>query len=320
MDALVLGAGVSGLTCAVRLIEAGLDVEVWAEKSGVHTTSAVAAAIWYAYNVGPREKVDRWALESYAQFRALARDASSGVTMRRGVELLPEDDVAPDWRTALDGFRVLPRVAGAHRTAFEYVVPVVEMPLYLAHLERLLHRGGARIVERSVASLDDALAASPLVVNCTGLGARALASDHDLHPIRGQVVRVERCGIEQFLLDDYNPRGLTYVVPRSRDCVLGGTADDDVEDTTPDEDVTRAIIARCAEHDARLATARVIGVAVGLRPGRSAVRLESETRPNGGRIVHDYGHGGAGVTLSWGCANEVLQLARATKDRQRAAR
>lgn len=319
MDALVVGAGVSGLSCAVRLSEAGFQVEIWAEQRGAHTTSAVAAAIWYAYKAGPREKVDAWALESYAEFRDLARDADTGVTMRAGVELLPDDGVSPAWRSALDGFRALSRARGVPGTAFEYVVPVVEMPLYLAYLERRVLRAGVRVTERPLDALDDALAVCPLVVNCTGLGARALANDADLHPIRGQVVRVEKCGIERFLLDDYNPRGLTYVVPRSNDCVLGGTAEDGVERLEPDDAVTRAIVARCAEHEPRLAHARVLGVAVGLRPGRASVRLECEARARG-LVVHDYGHGGAGVTLSWGCASEVLRLARSNGGVQRAAR
>ncbi|MFN0241700.1 MAG: FAD-dependent oxidoreductase [Planctomycetota bacterium] len=319
MDALVVGAGVSGLSCAVRLGEAGLRVEIWSEQRGARTTSAVAAAIWYAYKAGPREKVDAWALESYAEFRHLARDAASGVTMRAGVELLPDDGVSPAWRGGLDGFRALARGEGTRGTAFEYVVPVVEMPLYLAYLERRALRAGARVIERKLHALDEALAVCPLVVNCTGLGARALTDDTDLHPIRGQVVRVDKCGIERFLLDDYNPRGLTYVVPRSHDCVLGGTAEAGLEGLEPDDAVTRAILARCTEHEPRLARAHVLAVAVGLRPGRSSVRLECETRERG-IVVHDYGHGGAGVTLSWGCANEVLRLARSAGGVRHAAR
>ncbi|HET7458205.1 MAG TPA: hypothetical protein VFJ74_11185, partial [Gemmatimonadaceae bacterium] len=52
---------------------------------------------------------------------------------------------------------------------------------------------------------------------------------------------------------------------------------------------------------------RVVGDAVGLRPARPAVRLEAEPR-EGGTVVHCYGHGGAGVTLAWGCADEVVGL------------
>ena len=59
-----------------------------------------------------------------------------------------------------------------------------------------------------------------------------------------------------------------------------------------------------------LADARVVGHRVGLRPVRSAVRLEAE-----GRVVHCYGQGGAGVTLSWGCADEVAALVATSADR-----
>ena len=47
---------------------------------------------------------------------------------------------------------------------------------------------------------------------------------------------------------------------------------------------------------------------VGLRPGRMEVRLEREEK-NGKYLIHNYGHGGSGVTLSWGCADEVVELA-----------
>ena len=71
------------------------------------------------------------------------------------------------------------------------------------------------------------------------------------------------------------------------------------------------IRARCAAALPALATARVLGTAVGLRPARSEVRLEAERR-GGGTVVHCYGHGGAGVTLAWGCAEEVVELVVAT--------
>jgi D-amino-acid oxidase len=45
---------------------------------------------------------------------------------------------------------------------------------------------------------------------------------------------------------------------------------------------------------------------VGLRPGRPEIRLEREDGPI--PRIHNYGHGGSGITLSWGCAEETLRL------------
>jgi D-amino-acid oxidase len=122
-------------------------------------------------------------------------------------------------------------------------------------------------------------------------------------------VRTERLGIERFLLDDSNAESISYVLPRVTDCILGSTVEPGREDCASDPQATEAILARCAVLEPRLRRARVLGVAVGLRPGRPEVRLEAEEPRPGQLLVHDYGHGGAGVTLSWGCANEVLELA-----------
>lgn len=314
--AIVVGAGVSGLSSALRLIEGGFAVELWTRDLPQRTTSNIAGAIWYPYAVGVDARVERWARESYAEFARLAQVEGSGVTLAAGVELLAfgaVDDNARH-RAHIPNVEALPARALAPRFehGFELALPVVEMPLYLAFLLRRFEARGGRLVERAIASLDDALAAAPLVVNCVGLAARELCGDREMVAIRGQVVRVERCGIERFALDDYDPRGVTYVVPRSRDCVLGGTRDEHCEELVPDESATRAILGRCIELEPRLAGARVLSVAVGLRPGRKCVRLERESTQRGA-ILHNYGHGGAGVTLSWGCANEVLALAGTTR-------
>jgi D-amino-acid oxidase len=129
-------------------------------------------------------------------------------------------------------------------------------------------------------------------------------------PVRGQVVYVEQNGVEEWLLDQADAERLVYVVPRERDVVLGGTAVEGAEDTRPDPEVAEAIRARCVAALPALSGARVLGTRVGLRPARPAVRLEAEGRA-GGTVVHCYGHGGAGVTLAWGCAEEVAGLVRA---------
>jgi D-amino-acid oxidase len=315
MKARVVGCGVCGLSAAIRLAERGFEVEAWTRESPARTTSAVAPAIWYPFKTGPADKVARWASETRRELIRLARDASSGVVLRRGIELITPN--APRgsgaFQAAPEEARELPAgdLPRGFVRGFELTLPVAEMPIYLAYLERRLRSLGAHIVERKLRSLDEALQDVELVVNCSGLGARELAADRTLFPIRGQVVRVERGGIDQFLLDDYDEKGVTYVVPRSNDCVLGTTVEVGVGDLTPDESSTRDILERCAALVPALKGARVLSVSVGLRPGRAEVRLEAEPRPGGKRVIHDYGHGGGGVSLSWGCANDVVALASA---------
>ena len=312
-EAVVIGAGVAGLTSALRLIEDGWRVRVWAAEPPERTTSAVAAAIWYPYRAGPVDRVREWGERSFAAFEALAADPDTGVRMAAGTELLaPGGDVSavPGWAAHIADFRV----AGDDevppgRVGWTFTVPIVDTSVYLGWLADRLERAGGTIEIRRVASLAEAAEAAPLVVNCSGLGARELAGDDALRPVRGQLVRVENPGLTRFWLDDDNPGGLTYIVPRRGDCILGGTAEDDVEDLAPDPADGEATRRRCVELEPALAGARVLELRVGLRPWRPEIRLEAETLPGGARVIHNYGHGGAGVTLSWGCADRVVELA-----------
>jgi D-amino-acid oxidase len=182
------------------------------------------------------------------------------------------------------------------------------MPIYLSYLTDRFRAAGGRLERSPVPSLDQALAVTPVVVNCSGIGARELVPDPRVRPVRGQVVVVSNPGVEEFFAEHPGPSTrLRYVLPHETTVVLGGTAEPDLADRTPDPEVTRRIVAGCAEVVPALAAARVLEQRVGLRPVRDEVRLEPEDRP-GGRIIHNYGHGGAGVTLSWGCAREVAAL------------
>jgi D-amino-acid oxidase len=100
-----------------------------------------------------------------------------------------------------------------------------------------------------------------------------------------------------------------YIVPRliSGTCVIGGTDTDDWTQTATDAEAAE-IFERCAAADPSLEAGNRKG-RVGLRPTRRKVRLELEVI--GGRdVIHNYGHGGGGFTVSWGCAQEVLRLVR----------
>ena len=100
-------------------------------------------------------------------------------------------------------------------------------------------------------------------------------------------------------------------MPRADDAILGGVAEEGREDLAPDDATSEGILARCARLEPRVLELERLEVKVGLRPGRPEVRLEAEVPAPGKLLVHDYGHGGAGVTLSWGCAEEVVALVRA---------
>ena len=294
---IVVGAGVVGLSCAVRLLEAGHRVDVVARDLPLETTSAVAAALWYPYRALPQDRVTAWSATSYAAFAALAADDGTGVRMRWGTEVLPEPRADPWWVGAVPGLERM-RVDG-YADGWSFTAPVIEMPIYLRWLAGRVDTLGGTVTRANLSRLP----AGPLVVNCAGIGSRLLAQDLTVTPVRGQVVLVAQTGLKQWWLDESGP---TYVVPRSRDIVVGGTDDEGDWSRTPDLATAERILARAVALVPELAGATVLRHRVGLRPVRPAVRVERV-----GDVVHCYGQGGAGVTLSWGCADEVVRLAAA---------
>ena len=215
MTTIVVGAGVVGLTTAVRLREAGVDAHVVAREDPLETTSAVAAALWYPYRALPAERVTAWSAATYEALAALAGVAGTGVRMLAGTERLAPDAPDPWWREAVPGFE---------RTAegLRFTAPVVDMSVHLPWLVERLRALGGSVERGAVGSLDDLEADA--VVNCAGLGARELARDPSLSAVRGQVVRVSAPDVREWLLDQSDPEDLVYVVPRVNDVVLGGTA------------------------------------------------------------------------------------------------
>ena len=301
----VVGAGVVGLSCAVRLAETGYDVGVLARDLPPETTSAVAAAIWYPYLAEPREQVLAWAADTFRELAALAGDDATGVRLRDGLELLPPDAPRlPWWRDAVPEVTSVDRPAAGVVHGWRLRLPVVDMAVYLSYLCDRLDAAGGTLTRHWL----DRLPGRGIVVNATGLASRAMAGDLSLHPVRGQVVRLAQTGVEEWRLDGSDEEHPVYVVPREHDVVVGGTAQDGSWDLRPDSATAAAILERATRLVPTLRGAPVLGHRVGLRPARPGVRLETVPHDDGadGGIVHCYGHGGAGVTLSWGCADEVL--------------
>ncbi|QSR30393.1 amino acid oxidase [Nocardioides sp. S5] len=295
---IVVGAGVVGLTCAVRLLEAGHRVDIVARDLPLETTSVVAAALWYPYRALPQDRVTAWAATSYAVFADLARDERTGVRMLTGTEVLRTPQPDPWWRAAVPSLDRETALPPGYTDGWTFVSPVVDMPVHLRWLKARVEELGGTLTRMNLSALP---ADGTLVVDATGLGARHFGADPSVTPVRGQVVVLEQVGLERWTLDADGP---TYVVPRSREIVVGGTAEEGEWSRTPDPATAEAVLRRATALVPELEGARVLRHKVGLRPVRPTVRLERV-----GDVIHTYGHGGAGVTLSWGCAADVVGLA-----------
>ena len=306
MRCTVVGAGVSGLSCAVRLLEAGHEVEVISDRFSPDTVSDVAAAIWYPFLTAPADRADGWGVATYAELERLAeQESESGVRMRDGKEYLREAVDPPGWSEDIAAFRILDdsEIPEGYVFGWQFRAPVIEMPLYMPWLRSRVEILGGSFVQSFVEDLNEV--SGEVVVNCVGLGARELCDDEEVRPARGQVIFIDQDpGIGHF---DQQPESLTYTIPRGDVTVLGGTAqvDDWGMDIRPEDN--DLILSKVEALWPQLDRSKIVGGTVGLRPSRSEVRLEVEYIGER-KVVHNYGHGGAGVTLSWGCAEEVANL------------
>lgn len=307
---LVLGGGVSGLSAGIRLLQAGHTVTIWARDLSPHTTSNVAAAVWYPYKAYPEERVLGWAAATFGVFSQLEAEPSAGVMLREGIELFPYAAPDPWWKPAVPHFRHadVSELPPGYADGYVFEAHVVAMDKYLPFLMRRFTELGGQIEQRTVATLDEAFQHDSLVVNCVGFHARELVGDQSMLAIRGQVVRVAQVGLTRFVLDDHGQDDIAYIVPRGDDIILGGVAQEGREGMAVDPETAVAIVQRCLRLEPRLRDATILEHRVGLRPGRPAVRLEREVYAPGQILLHNYGHGGAGVTLSWGCAEALVRL------------
>ena len=296
----VVGAGIVGLSAALRLREAGHDVTIRSERAPEESTSSLAAALWLPYLVEPEQEALRWSSTGLDVLRSLADDPATGVRLRKGREWYRQKVEDPFWMPVTDDAKHVDAdsLPEGYADGIELTAPLVDMSMHLPWLVGRLSRLGVEIGRSRV---DDLSAVDgDVVVNCTGLGARELCGDRSMTPIRGQVVLVEQCGVDEWVADNGDEQHASYVIPRVNTVVCGGTALPDIEDTEPDPREAERILRDAAELEPKIRGARVVRHVVGLRPGRTEVRFALE-----GRVLHCYGHGGGGVTLAYGCAEEI---------------
>jgi D-amino-acid oxidase len=308
MKTAVIGGGIIGLTTALKLARAGKDVTVFSRDPIERTTSFAAGAVIYPVNIEESDRVLDWFSATNTELDAMMAAGTPGlsrVNWRKCsmLEKCPE----PFW-LARAGGGALKNIPYGNKSGIEAGLILVDVDAYYPYLLAEFKKLGNYKIQ-NIASFDDAPPEFKTIINCTGVYAGALTNDTDLHPARGQIVLVRNPGIHDFYstFDSKN-----YIYPRRDLCVLGGSFDVGVWDIVPDSALTKNILEWASTLEPKFKNAEIVGVRVGLRPLRSLVRLEKEMLPSGRTLIHNYGHGGCGYTLSWGCAADVLALAEAS--------
>lgn len=290
------------------------------------------------------ERSKSWCMTSYRQFHDLAGDERTGVYLRPAVfyfrNPIEENPIEYrkmcEMREHVNDFHRDPALAEQNgvstdvkvQDAYSYCAPMIDTDTYMQWLMGQVTDAGCAVVQARldgdlVAKADSYLDAfeADAIINCTGLGALSLTGE-SMYPLRGALVYAHNDGRSMPRItsahamsydESIGGQNMVFIVPRGRDLVvLGGLVepgewgtDLTLENYQPIRDMLR----RCQEFLPVLRDATLVAngtVRTGLRPARSrGVRLEHQ---RGTRIIHNVGHGGSGVSFSWGCAGEVVAL------------
>jgi D-amino-acid oxidase len=204
MQVTVLGAGIAGLTTTARLLAAGCGVQVVAAAPIEASTSYLAAAVWFPTHVGPADRVSDWGRRTYDVLAEQAARGIPGVVMRESLALYREPPAKPDWADAVRGVRAATaaELPQGYQYGLRFVVPLVEMPLYLPWLAKRVRADGAELYRRRIHSLGELVEDGvDAIVNCSGLAARELVGDESVYPVRGQIARVTNPGLTMSVRD-----------------------------------------------------------------------------------------------------------------------
>lgn len=225
----VIGGGVIGLTSALLLREAGMQVRVVSEHFTPRTTSDIAGAQWAPSLVDPGEGDLRQALyeriqrDSFAKFRSLDA-ASYGVSVRPNyVEAdhdtsfykIPEGVIPPPKILDALPFKSNPVAGRVFTTLF------IQPPIFMPRLMEDCRTSGISLEELKIESAEQMRGLpEDLIVNCTGYGAAQLMQDKQMVPLRGQLVLAKPQKLPWLLS---HSKG--YIFPREDGIVLGGTVE-----------------------------------------------------------------------------------------------
>ncbi|XP_014293521.1 D-aspartate oxidase [Halyomorpha halys] len=316
----VFGSGVVGLNTALELQKQirNAKITIIADKFLEDTTSDKAAGIFIPadYFAGPTPQITQeWIDDSFHFYEGLKDEAGVGIKEISGYILAKSswtatrnrfmEGLVPVFRT-VDDDELASISPGDWKYGSYLKTYLVECRGFLPWAMHRFKQNGGQFVNGRIDSFSEVenFGKFDLIMNCTGLGARALCNDRRLTPMRGQVYKVSAPWLDKFYLAEHT----TYIVPGIWAATLGGTKNYGSWDTSVSKYDSASIWDRCTRIVPKLSTAPVIKEIVGLRPHRDIVRVEPEII-NGLKVVHHYGHGGYGVTSSPGSAKTATSMA-----------
>jgi D-amino-acid oxidase len=305
MKITIVGAGISGLATAYVLGKQNHTIEINAKNFTPNITSDRAAAFWFPYHIRNDARGIHWCKRSYEVYKKLSEDSSRGVSMHKLLKVVRQgvQEVEMTWFSFMPegSWRILEQheIPKGYAVGYDALVPLIETQIFLPWLMNELRQMNITMAEREIKSFDE-ITGADMIINCSALGARQLCNDKELIPVRGQVGLLSPKNDFSIFLDNELP---LYIVPRKDAIIIGGTYEAGITNDATEAATINRLFDNAYKVFPELKAQKIIGSWAGLRPYRPLVRVERE-----GKIIHNYGHGGSGFTLAWGCAEEAALL------------
>ncbi len=242
----VIGAGVIGLTSALELVKRGYKVRMYAEQSGLETTSAIAGALWLPVGIDFGETDEQVArmhdllLRSKNEFEKLdpTRFGIEHLTVYEPANSKTEEylfnngSIEP--QVAIESFP-FPCKADAGK---KFTTLFIQNTRFLTTLlEDFSALGGEFVARRFEHATDIESLEESIIVNCTGLGAKSLFEDDRMFAARGVLVHMKPQDLGYGVHD-----GFKYMFPRENALILGGCFQEDSWSDAPDQEMIDEIL------------------------------------------------------------------------------